>query len=72
MNDKPTFRQFYGKNSIWLLVFIIGSNLLFWTLYALNRFDKQSAVIWFWITATMFVVSVIGSLIHYNKTYPKS
>jgi hypothetical protein len=71
MNNKPTFRAFYGKNSIWLLVFLIGSNLLFWTLYAVNWFDKLSAVIWFWISAGIFVISIIGSLIHYNKTYPK-
>lgn len=62
------FRTYYAKNSVWLLVFIIGSNLLFWTLYAVGRFDKQSALFWFWLTTGIFTVSVIGSLIQFNKT----
>lgn len=70
MNDKPPFRTFYGKNSKWLLAFIIGGNLLSFILFKTwDSWDITAFRFTFWMGTGIFIVSLVGSLIHYRNTF---
>lgn len=69
--DKPPFRVYYGRNAKWLLIFLIGTNITTFILTKIRFFDVQTFQIWFWICTALFIVSIVGSLIEYGKTYHK-
>jgi hypothetical protein len=68
---KPTLFQYFWKNTKWVIAFLFGTNLLFYLLLRQGRFDIDSFRFWFWLTVAIFIISVIGTMIHYNKTFRK-
>jgi len=68
---KPTLFQFYIKNSAKLIAFIVGANIASVLLYyfANIEWDKTAVQAVFWAGVVIFIISLVGTMIHYNRTF---
>lgn len=57
-----TFAKHFWKNTWHLTLFVLVNIIVAFVL---------KAALWFWIVVGVWLVALIGSLIHYNKTIRK-